>query len=227
MGFSRQEYSSGLPFFSSRGYSPSRDQTCTPCVSYVAGRFFTYWAIREAPKEVLLVPFSCSVVCDSLWPHGLQNARPPCPSPTPGACSNSCPSSRWCHPTISSSVAHFSFCPRFSSCPQSFPESGSFPMSRLFTSGGHSIGASASTPVLPMNIQDRFPLGLFWSPCCPRDSQGSSPAPQFEIINSSLLSLLYGPTLTSVHDYWKNHNFDYTDLGLTLILVCIEYWEIA
>ena len=78
--------------------------------------------------------FNCSVVSDSLWPHGLQHARPPCPSPTPGACWNSCPSSQWCHPTISSSVIPFS------SCPQSFPGSGSFPMSQFFTSGDQSNG---------------------------------------------------------------------------------------
>ena len=95
---------------------------------------------------------------DSLRSHGLQHTRLPCLSLFPRVCPNSCPLSRWCHPNISSSVAHFSFCPRFSSCPQSFPESGSFPMSRLFTSGGQSIGASAS--VLPMNIQGWFPLGL-------------------------------------------------------------------
>ena len=90
---------------------------------------------------------------NSLWPHGLQHARLPCPSPTPGACSNSCPSSQWCHPTISSSVIPFS------SCPQSFPASGSFPVSQLFASGGQSIGVSASASVLPMNIQDWiFPL---------------------------------------------------------------------
>ena len=96
--------------------------------------------------------FSCSVVSDSLWPHGLQHARLPCPSPSPRACSNSCPWSWWCHPTISSSAAPFS------SCLQSFPASGAFLMSQLFVSGGQSIGASAS--VLPMNIQDWFPLGL-------------------------------------------------------------------
>ena len=79
--------------------------------------------------------------------------RPPCPSPTPRACSNSCPSSQWCHPTISTSVVPFS------SCPQSFPASGSFPMSQFFTSGGESIGVSASALILPMNIQDWFPLG--------------------------------------------------------------------
>ena len=97
--------------------------------------------------------FSPSVVSDSLWPLGLQHARFPCPSPTPGACSNSCPSSRWYHPTISLSVVPFS------SCLQSFPASGSSLMSQFFTSGGQSIGASASASVLPMNIQDWFPLG--------------------------------------------------------------------
>ena len=98
--------------------------------------------------------FSHSVVSDSLRPHGLQHVRLPCPSPTPGAYSNSCPLSRWCHPTISSSVVPFS------SLPQSFPASGPFPMSQLFTSGGQSLGVSASASVLPMNIQDWFPLGL-------------------------------------------------------------------
>ena len=91
---------------------------------------------------------------NSLWLHGLQHTRPPCPSPTPGAFSNSCPLSQWCHPTISTSVVPFS------SRLQSFPALGSFPTSQLFTSGGQSIGVSASTSVLPMNIQDWFPLGL-------------------------------------------------------------------
>ena len=100
------------------------------------------------------VQFSRSVVSESLWLHGLQHTRPPCPSPTPRVYPNSCPPRRWCHPTISSSVISFSF------CPQSFPTSGSFPMNQLFASGGQSIGASASTPVLPMNIQGWFPLGL-------------------------------------------------------------------
>ena len=92
--------------------------------------------------------------CLTLWPHRLQHVRLPCPSWTPGACSNSCPSSQWCHPTIPSSVIPFS------SCLQSFPESGSFPVSQFFAPGGQSIGASASASVLPMNIQDWFPLGL-------------------------------------------------------------------
>ena len=100
------------------------------------------------------VQFSHSVVSNSLQHHGLQHARLPCPSPTPGACSNSCPSSRWCHPTISSSVVPFS------SCLQMFLASGSFPMSLFFASDGQSIGVSASASVLPMNIQDWFPLGL-------------------------------------------------------------------
>ena len=101
------------------------------------------------------VDFSHWVTSDSLWPNGLQHTRLPCPSPTPRACSNSCPLSWWCHPTISSSVVPFS------SCLRSFPASGSFPMSQLFASGGQNIGASASASasVLPMNIQDWFPLG--------------------------------------------------------------------
>jgi len=91
---------------------------------------------------------------DSLWPHGLHHARLPCPSQSPRACSNSCPLSQWCHPTISSSVVSFSF------CPESFPASGYFPISRILASGGQSIGASASTLVLPRNVQGLLPLGL-------------------------------------------------------------------
>ena len=134
--------------------------------------------------------------------HVLQHARPPCPSPTPRTYSHSCPLSQWCHPTTSSSVAPFP------SCFQSFPVLGSFPMSQFFESGGQSIGVSVS--VLPMNIQNWSPLGLtgLISPCSPRDSQESSPTPQFKSINSSVLSFLYGPTLTSIYDYWKNHSFD-------------------
>ena len=100
------------------------------------------------------VQFSRSVTSDPLWPHGLQHTKLPCPSPTPGACSNSCSSSQWCHPIISFSVVPFS------SCLQSFPASGSFPMSQFCASGGQNTGASASASVLPMNIQDWFPLGL-------------------------------------------------------------------
>ena len=142
---------------------------------------------------------------DSLWPHGLHT-RLPCPSLSPGVCSNSCPFSRWCHPTISSSAVPFS------SCPQSFPASGSFPMIQFFA-WGQSIGASASASVLPMNIQGWFPFRLTGLVSLQsRDSQESSPAPQFKSINSLALSLLYGPTHTFVHDYWKNHSFDYMEL---------------
>ena len=172
---------------------------------------------------------------------------------------SSCPSSQGCHPTISSSIVPFS------SHLQSFPASGSFPMSQFFTSGGQNIGASASASVLPMNIQDWFPVNiqdwLVWSPCSPRGSQESSPTPQFKSINSSVLSflrdfpggsdgrfpwrrkwqptpvllpgkshghspqgrkdsdtterlhfsLLYGPTLSSIHNYWKSHSFNLMD----------------
>ena len=152
------------------------------------------------------VQLSHSVVPDSLRPHGLQHARLPCPSPTPGVDLNSCLLSRWCHPTISSSVIPFS------SHLQSFPASRSFLRSQFFTSGGQRIEASASD-VFPINIQDWFPYDwLIWSPCNPRDFQESSPIPQFKSISSLSLSFLYGPTLTSIHDYWKNHSFDYMDL---------------
>ena len=109
--------------------------------------------------------------------------------------------SRWCHPTILSSVVPVS-------CPHSFPVSGSFPMSQLFTSGGQIIGVSASTSVLPMNILDLSPLEWTWISCHPRDSQESSPTPQFKSISFSVLSFLYSPTLTSICDYWKNHSLD-------------------
>ena len=110
--------------------------------------------------------FSQSVMSNCLWPHELQHARLPCPSPMLRAYSNSCPSSQWCHPTISSSDVPFS------SCLQSFPASGSFPMSQFFTSGGQSIGVSASASVLPMNIQDWFPLG--WTGWISLHSKGLS-----------------------------------------------------
>ena len=113
-----------------------------------------YPRLWKIPQHVLSVQFSHSVVSDSLGPHGLQHARLPCLSPIPGVYSNSCPSSRWYHPIISSSVSPFS------SCFQSFQASGSLPMSQFFASSVQSVGASASASVLPMNIQDWFPLGL-------------------------------------------------------------------
>ena len=141
--------------------------------------------------------FNCSVVSEFLQPLELQHTRLPCPSLSPRVCSNSCPLGRWCHPTISSFVIPFS------SYQQSFPALGSFPTSQFFASGGQSIGASASASasVLPMDILGWFPLGLTGlTLCCLRNSQESSPAPQFESINSLALSFPYGPTLKSIHD---------------------------
>ena len=135
---------------SSRGSSLARDQTQ---VSHTAGEFFTIWATREANNRDS-VQFSRSVVSDSLQPHESQHTRPPCPSPIPRVYSNSCPSSRWCHPAISSSVVPFS------SCPQFLPASGSFPMSQLFAWGGQSTGVSASASVLPIR-------GLKYQECPP------------------------------------------------------------
>ena len=112
----------------------------------------TLFGLLHVPLENLSVQFSCSVMSNSLQPHEAQHTRPPGPSPTPGVHPIPCPSSQWCHPTISFSVVPFS------SCPQSFPASGSFPMSQLFASGGQSIGVSSSTSVLPMNTQDWSPL---------------------------------------------------------------------
>ena len=125
---------------------------------------------RRGKKEHILkvksVQFSHSVVSNSLRPRGLQHARPPCPSPTPGLHPNSCPLSQWCHPTISSSIIPFS------ACPQSFPASESFQMSQLFTSGGQIISVSASTPVLPVKTQDWSPLG--WTEWISLQSKGLS-----------------------------------------------------
>ena len=144
------------------------------------------------------VQFSRSVVSDSLQPHGLQHARPPCPSPTPGVYSNTCPLSRWCHPTISSSVIPFS------SCLQPFPASESFPVSQLFASGGQNIGVSASASALPMNNQGWFPLG--WTGWISLQSKGlsrvfSNTTVQKHQFFSARLS--YSATLTSIHDHWK------------------------
>ena len=164
-------------------------------------------AVTSTGFNFSTVQFSRSVVSDSLWPHELQYARPPCPSLTAGVHPNPCSLSQWCHPTISSSVAPFS------SCPQSFPASGSFQMSQLFTSGSQSTGVSASTSVLPMNTQDWFPLKWTgWISLQSGDSQEFSPTPHFKSINSSVLSFFYSPTLTSIHDHRKNQSFDYMDL---------------
>ena len=160
---------------------------------------------RRPLISLVSVQFSCLVVSNSLWPHGLQHARLHWPSPTPGACSNSCPLSQWCNPTISYYVAPFS------SCRHSFPASGSSLRLHFFASGGQSIGTSASASVLPMNIQDWFPLGL--TGLISLQSKGlsrvfSNTTVQKHQFGTLALSFLYSPILTSIHNYWKNHSFD-------------------
>ena len=140
--------------------------------------------------------------CPTLRPHESQHARPPCPSLTPGVHSDSCPSSQWCHPAISSSVIPFS------SCPQSCPASGSSPMSQLFASGGQSIGVSASTSVLQMNTQD---WSLGWTGWISLQSKGQSRVFSNTTVQKHQFfgaTLLHSPTLTSIHDHWKNHSLD-------------------
>ena len=146
---------------------------------------------------------------ESLWTHGPQHARLPLSTTISWTCSHSCPLSQWCHPTVSSPMPSSSAAP-FSFCPQSFSASGSFPVSWLFSSGGQNR-ASASASVLPVNIQGWFPLGL--TGLISLQSEGlSRVSSKFESINSLALSLLYGLTLTSVHDCWKHHSFDYMNL---------------
>ena len=158
---------------------------------------------------VVVVLFSLEVVSDSLWPHGLQHTRLPCPSLSPEECSYSDPLSQWCHPTISPSVA------LFFSCPQSFPASGSFLMSQLFISAGKSIGALASASILPMNIQGWFPLGL--TNLILLAVQGTPKSLlQHHILKASVLwcSAFFMVQLTHLYMTTgkKNHSFDYTEL---------------
>ena len=159
--FSRQEYWSRLPWLPlGEGYS-SRDPGHIKHPSIQGSNLFfdginIFSTISfQLLENDHLSSLSSVQSCPTLWTHGLQHARPPCLSPTPGVYSDSCPLSQWCHPTMSSSVVPFS------SCPQSFPASGSFPMSQFFASGGQSIAVSALASVFPVNIQDWFPLG--WS----------------------------------------------------------------
>ena len=157
-----------------------------------------YLIVWQHFTNSIISQFSCSVISDSLRPHEPQHIRPPCPSPTPRVHPNPCPLSPWCHPTLSSSVISFS------SCPQSFPASGS-----LFTSGGQSISVSTSASVLPMNTQNSSPLG--WTGWISLQSKWLSRVfskPQFKSINSSALCFLYSPILTSIHDHWKNHGLN-------------------
>ena len=151
-----------------QGYSLFWDDplysVCRVCFSLNKSTF--YLSLCLSLNSFCNVIVDSHSVSDSLWPHGLQHTRLPCLSPFPGACSNSCPLSQWCYPTVSSSVVPFS------SCFKSFPASGSFLMSQLFTSGGQNIGASVSASVLPMNIQDWFPLG--WTGWISLKSKGLS-----------------------------------------------------
>ena len=155
-----------------------------------------------------LLLFSCSLVSNPLWPMDCSTPGFPVLHCLP-VCPNWCPLSQWCYPTISSFVI------LFSSCLQSVPASGSFQMTQLFTSGGQSIGALASASVLPTNIQDWYPLGS--TGLISLQSKGLSRVFCITTVwkhQFFSISLLYGPTLTSIHDYWKNHSFDYTDLCL-------------
>ena len=153
------------------------------------------------------VQISCSVMSDSFWPHELQHARPPCPSPTPRVYSNSCSSCRWCHPAISSSVIPFS------SCPQSLQASRSFPMSQLFTWGGQSIGVSASRSLLPKNTQDWSPLG--WTGWISLQSKGLSRGFSNTTVQKHQF---FGDQLSSqsnshIHTWpLENHSLDQMDL---------------
>ena len=164
-----------------------------------------FWDFAGSPV-VKTSSFHCklshSVMSNFLLPHGLQHARLPCPSPTPGAYLNSCPSSRWCHPTITSPVIPFS------SHLQSFPESGSLPRSQFFTL----VAKGMEFQLQPQSCQwifrtDSLEDGLVYH-LAVQGTLKSSPTPQFKSISSLVFSFLYGPTLTSIHDYWENHNFD-------------------
>ena len=177
---------------------------------------FKRMGVVEGEKNVLKLkknlqhPFCCCSIIQSCWtlwdPRDCRMPGFPALHQLPEL-AQTCPLSRWYHPTISSSVIPFS------SCLQSFPASGSFPTSQLFTWGGPSIGASASASVLPMIIQGWFPLGLTdWISLQPKGLSRVFPNMTLQKQQFFALSILYGPTLTSIHDYWKKHNFDYMDL---------------
>ena len=197
---------------SSRGSSQPMDWTQ---ISLIAGTFFTIWA---PGSPVNPTQFSCSIVSDSLRPHGLQHARFPYPSSTPRAYSNSCSLSRWCHPTISSSVIPFS------SHLQSFPASGSFPISQFFKSGGQSIRVSASASVLPMNIQDWFSLG--WTGWISLQSKGLSRVLQHHSSKASILQHLAFFIVQLSHPYMTTakiidlNRWTFVGKVMSLVLIC-------
>ena len=162
----------------------------------------TPW-VSSWEKSVLSFLFSPSVLSNSFKPHELQHAMLPCPSPSPGGCSNPCPLSQWCRATLVSAVVPFS------SCPQSFPASGSFLMCQFFASGGQSIGVSALASVLPMNNEDCFSLGwTCWISLLSKELSRVFSNTTVQNRQFFALSLLYDPTLTSIYDYWKNHSLD-------------------
>ena len=220
MGFPRLKNTGVGCHFLLQGLFPGMEPVSLASPALV-GRFFTTELLGKPPTVLLQskqlvvdcfliiillqfssVQFSNSVVSDSLRPHESQHTRPPCPSPSPGVHSNSRPSSQWCHPAISSSVVPFS------SCPQSLPASESFPMSQLcmrwpkYWSFSFSIIPSKEHPGLISFRMDWLDL------LAVQGTLKSSPTPQFKSINSSALSLLHSPTLTSIHDHWKNHSLD-------------------
>ena len=151
--------------------------------------------------------FSLPVVSDSLQLHALWHTRPPCLSPSPRVCPSSYPLHQWCHPAMSSSDALFSF------WPQSFPASGASPVSCSLSQIAKILEFQLQRQSLQQIFRVDYPHDwLVWSPWCPRDSQESSPAPQFAGINSLAFCLLYGPALTVLHDHWQDHSLDYMDL---------------
>ena len=177
-----------------------------PCLCFLSHRANSCWLSILQMVMFNSVQFSRSVGSDFLWPHGLQHARLTCPSPTPRIYSNSCPSSQWCHRAISSFVVPFS------SHLLSFPASGSFQMSQFFVSGGQSIGVSASASVLPMNIQDWFPLG--WTGWISLQGTLKSLLQNHSSETSSLWCSAFFIVQLShpTYDYWKNHSLDQMDL---------------
>ena len=174
-----------------------------PIIRHHVEKLGILWWTTNSVQFSSVQSLSPSVVSDSLRPHESQHARPPCPSPTPGIHSDSRPSSPWCHPAISSSVVPFS------SCPQSSQHQSLF----QWVNTSHKVAKVLELELEHHSFQrnprvDLLQNGLVGSPWSPRDSQESSLTPQFKSINSSVLSLLHSPTLTSIHDYWKNHSLD-------------------
>ena len=197
---------SGLKTWNVTLFGPFTKKKITFNISQLGCRDSSVWVSPYDHVKISYVLFSSvhspSVVSDSLWAHGLQHARLPCPSPTPGVCSNSCPLSQWCHLTTSSSVLPFS------SCLQSFPTSGFFQMSQLFTSGGQNIEVSASASVLPINILDWFLLGWTgWTSLQSKKLSRVFSKNRVQSLCSSALNFLYSQTLTAINNYGKPITF--------------------